>query len=147
MSEAVFRSARGALMFAFNFTHGTLKKSALAGMMGASPNGRGLGGLDGAAQAGMIKAEVDHLPELHQAILIARWLASPDRAMELNEPITIRRILATAVGMEISRADEHGHSTRVGHVLAELGYERKENKSIPERYHYVKRHDFQEGDE
>jgi hypothetical protein len=73
MSEAVFRSARGALMFAFNFTHGTLKKSALAGMMGASPNGRGLGGLDGAAQAGMIKAEVDHLPELHQAILIARY--------------------------------------------------------------------------
>jgi len=78
---------------------------------------------------------------------IARWLASPERAIEKDEPITIRRILATAVGMEISRADEHGHSTRVGHVLAELGYERKENKSIPERYHYVKRHDFQEGDE
>lgn len=77
---------------------------------------------------------------------IARWLSAPDRAME-NEPITIRRILAQAVGMEIARADEHGHSTRVGHVLAELGYERKENKSIPERYHYVKRHGFKEGDE
>jgi len=77
---------------------------------------------------------------------IARWLVSPERHLDA-EPITIRRILAQAVGMEISRADEHGHATRAGHVLAELGYERKENKSIPERYHYVKRQGFKEGDE
>lgn len=73
MDEAVFRSARGALLFAFNFTHGTLKKSALAEMMGASGGGRGLGGLDGAAQAGMIRAEVDQLPELQRAVLAGRY--------------------------------------------------------------------------
>lgn len=76
---------------------------------------------------------------------IARWLKDPARAGEAD-PITINRLLANALQMEISRADEHGHATRVGHVLAELGYQRKENKSIPERYHYVKPQGLQEGD-
>jgi hypothetical protein len=80
---------------------------------------------------------------------IARWLADPERARDLHdgEPITITRLIQAALGAEVeSRADEHGWSTRVGHALAELGYERLENKSIPERYHYVKRQSSEEGD-
>lgn len=76
---------------------------------------------------------------------IARWLSSAERTME-GEPITITRIIQSALGAEVSRADEHGWSTRVGHALAELGYERRENKNLPERYHYVKRHSSEEGD-
>lgn len=77
---------------------------------------------------------------------IARFLKQVE-VLKDAEPVTIIRLLKKAVGMEISRADEHGHSTRVGHILAELGYERKENKSIPERYHYVKRPGGHEDDE
>jgi putative DNA primase/helicase len=76
---------------------------------------------------------------------LARFLASPDRAMDPS-PITINRLIKEALKMDMARVDEHGHSTRIGHALAELGYDRKENKSLPERYHYVKRQGNEEGD-
>jgi len=76
MSEAVFRSAHGALMFALNFTHGTLKRSVLVGMIGSGGNGRGLCGLDGAAQAGMIRAELEKLAMPRRMILVARYVAA-----------------------------------------------------------------------
>ncbi|MBI4291288.1 MAG: hypothetical protein HY661_07415 [Betaproteobacteria bacterium] len=72
---ALFRSTRAALAFAFNFTHGQYKPSAMATMMGgARPEGRGLGGLDGAGTAGLIRAKVDALePRNRGQILIARF--------------------------------------------------------------------------
>lgn len=74
LEEPLFRTTKGALAFAFNFTHGTTKKGALAGMMGgASPKGRGLGGLDGAGQAGMILAEVRELVGQRYRILTCRY--------------------------------------------------------------------------
>ena len=81
MSEAaalvdypLFKSAKGAMLFAFNYSHGTIKRSALAGMMGGrSRPGRGLGGLDGAAQAGIIKDLVRSLGDTREAIVIARY--------------------------------------------------------------------------
>lgn len=75
--EAIFRTVRGAVMFAMNYTHGTLKKSALVEMMGgASRVGRGLGGLDGAAQAGMIRTEIGRIRQRRRSIIVARC-ASP----------------------------------------------------------------------
>lgn len=74
--EAVFRTVRGALMFAMNFTHGTLKRPTLVEMMGGGTVGRGLGGLDGAAQAGMIRAELERVSPQRRSIIIARC-ASP----------------------------------------------------------------------
>jgi hypothetical protein len=72
---ALFRSMNGALAFALNFRHGTLKPSQLSVMMGGShPVGRGLSGLDGAAQAGMIRAEIDQLqPRVRGLILVAHF--------------------------------------------------------------------------
>ena len=76
MTEPVFRSTHAALMFALNFTHGTLKRSTLAAMMGSAGNGRGLGGLDGAAQAGMIRAELEKLAKPRRTILVARYVVA-----------------------------------------------------------------------
>lgn len=74
---ALFRTVQGALMFALNHAHGSVQKTLLARLMGGGSNGgRGLGGLDGAGQAGMILAELEQLSELHGALLIARY-ASP----------------------------------------------------------------------
>lgn len=71
---ALFKTWKGALAFAYNFTHGTMKPSAMAGLMGgARQPGRGLGGLDGAAQAGMILAEVSQLPHPRRHILTCRF--------------------------------------------------------------------------
>lgn len=69
----LFKTARGALLFAYNFVHGTLKKPGLVALMGGGSTGRGLGGLDGAAQAGMIKSEVEQLTPVRRRILECRF--------------------------------------------------------------------------
>lgn len=71
--EPLFKSTRGALAFAFNFTHGTMKKGTLAQFIPADKVGKGLVGVDGAAQAGMIKAEVGQLPLLRRKVITSRF--------------------------------------------------------------------------
>jgi hypothetical protein len=71
VAEPIFTSAHAALKFAFNFSHGTLKKSFLATAQGGCIQGRGLAGLDGAAQAGMILAELNAVVTPERRNLIA----------------------------------------------------------------------------
>ena len=69
----LFESAHGALVFAFNFSGQCYDRPMMNRL--ASPaigSGKGLVGLDGAAQAGMIRAEVQAMGKLAEAILIAR---------------------------------------------------------------------------
>src|SRR5262245_5671313 len=72
-SEPAFTSAHAALKFAFNFSHGTLKRGVLAQMLGGGGSGRGLAGLDGAAQAGMIQCELGALSKIRRSILAAKF--------------------------------------------------------------------------
>lgn len=71
-TEPIFTSAHAALKFALNFTHGTLKNGVLAGLQGGGGDGRGLGGLDGAAQSGMILAELSCLETVRRRAIEAR---------------------------------------------------------------------------
>lgn len=71
--EPLFESAHGALVFAFNFSGQCYDRPMMNRL--ATPSfggGKGLVGLDGAAQSGMIRAEVQSLGRLAEAILIAR---------------------------------------------------------------------------
>ena len=71
--EPLFESAHGALVFAFNFSGQCYDRPMMNRL--ASPaigSGKGLVGLDGAAQAGMIRAEVQTMGKLAEAIIIAR---------------------------------------------------------------------------
>ena len=71
--EPLFESAHGALVFAFNFSGQCYDRPMMNRL--ASPavgSGKGLVGLDGVAQAGMIRAEVQTLGKLAEAIIIAR---------------------------------------------------------------------------
>lgn len=72
--EPLFRSVKGALMFSLNYSHGQLKKPFLVQLMGGGRSGRGLGGLDGAGQAGMIQVELDRLKTtVAKAVLVAKF--------------------------------------------------------------------------
>jgi hypothetical protein len=72
--EALFEYGRSALRFALNFTHGSLKETFLArAMKGGGRPGRGLAGLDGAAQAGMIKQLLHLLDPVRRDFIIARF--------------------------------------------------------------------------
>jgi len=73
MFVPLFDNAHGALVFAYNYSGQCYDRPMMNRM--ASPaigSGKGLVGLDGAAQAGMIRAEVKALGKLAEAIIIAR---------------------------------------------------------------------------
>lgn len=73
LTEPLFENAHGALVFALNFSGQAYDRPMMNRL--ASPaigSGKGLVGLDGAAQAGMIRAEVQALGKLGEAILFAR---------------------------------------------------------------------------
>jgi hypothetical protein len=69
---------------------------------------------------------------------VARWLC--DHGAQ-REPVTMALLLRSAVGLK-DTLDRNRKSdcTRVGHILAELDYQRKEKRDLPGRFYYVKRH-------
>lgn len=74
MEERLFSSAHAALTFAFNYSAQAVERPMMARMADkGGGTGKGLGGLDGAGQAGMILSKVKSLSRLHQAILRARF--------------------------------------------------------------------------
>ncbi len=74
IEQAPFRSVDDALKFAFRFEYEAYERSALAQMAsGPSPQGKGLGGLDGAATVGIIGVHLSTIPQLWRRILIARY--------------------------------------------------------------------------
>ncbi len=74
-NEPLFTSAHDALLFAFNYAGQQSPRTPLAGLMhrGGLGKGKGLHGLDGAAQAGIILAEYGRLEKAHQHILRVRF--------------------------------------------------------------------------
>lgn len=75
--DPLFKSAHEALIFAHNFSNQQFAKTAMGKLMqsagGTRHSGKGLGGLDGAAQAGMILARVVKLPKHEQQCIHARY--------------------------------------------------------------------------
>jgi hypothetical protein len=74
--EALFKGAPQALRFAFNFAAQQYAKAGMAALMGSASRlgaGKGLVGLDGAAQAGLILRELAELPKDQRDCLTARY--------------------------------------------------------------------------
>jgi len=90
----LFGSAHQALLFAYTYSPHQYGNAAAAersiAMFGRSryevlhrSSGRGLFGLDGAAQAGMIKAQVQTMPRLMQKVIEARFAILSPRVQRL----------------------------------------------------------------
>lgn len=74
-NEPLFASAHNALLFAFNFSAQQYERP-LMNRLGDDPIdhvSKGLAGMDGAAQAGMIFNKLLTLPDLHQYIIFATY--------------------------------------------------------------------------
>lgn len=70
----LFKSVYGALMFAYNFSAEQYDPPAMLKMIGTHmSSGKGLKGVDGAGQAGMILQEVKKIPIDQQHFLCARY--------------------------------------------------------------------------
>lgn len=83
--EPLFKSAHAALVFAFNFSGQAYDRPLMNRLAApAVGSGKGLVGLDGAGQAGMIRAEVARMGKGMEAALIARvaprWMPCACRA-------------------------------------------------------------------
>ena len=72
-SEALFMSTREALTFALNYADQQCARSVMAALYSVRGSGRGLVGVYGAGEAGMIFADVHRLPQLEQDALCARF--------------------------------------------------------------------------
>lgn len=74
LETPLFNSAHSALVFAFNFSGQSYDRPMMNRMAdGPKRSGKGLVGLDGAGQAGMIRGEVAVLGKLHEAIVTAYY--------------------------------------------------------------------------
>lgn len=75
MNEPLFASAHNALLFAFNFSAQQYERPMMNRMADdpVAHVSKGLGGMDGAAQAGMIMSKILKLPPLHQYIVFATY--------------------------------------------------------------------------
>lgn len=75
MTEHLFDSAAAALAFAYRFSSEQYPESPMGKNLksAAIGGGRGLGGLDGAGQAGYIQAAVERLPPMARACIVARY--------------------------------------------------------------------------
>ena len=72
VGDALFSSAHAALTFAFNFSSQAYDRPMMNRMAdGPARSGKGLVGLDGAGQAGMIRREIAALGQLREAIITA----------------------------------------------------------------------------
>ncbi|MEY8174025.1 DNA-binding protein [Burkholderia multivorans] len=73
MSEIEFKSAFDAVRFALAYSTQQYGETMMAKRLRGESLGSGMGlvGVDGAGQAGMIRAKVWELPELHRAVIIA----------------------------------------------------------------------------
>jgi hypothetical protein len=73
-TDPIFESAHSAALFAHRFSTEQYGRSAMSRMMtGPTGTGKGLAGIDGAGQAGMIRRLVQGLGPLHEAIIVARF--------------------------------------------------------------------------
>nr|WKF58809.1 hypothetical protein HUO10_003310 [Paraburkholderia busanensis] len=75
--EGIFKDAKEAIVFALHFSDEQYAKSPMAMFLarGAHGSGRGLSGLDGSGQAGMVMAEIIRLNYAEALTLIARCSA------------------------------------------------------------------------
>lgn len=80
IEEPLFRSTHAALVFAFSFAGNQSPKTPLMSLIlnpgdqaGHIGGGKGLVGLDAAAQAGMILAQVDRLPDDQHNVIVVKY--------------------------------------------------------------------------
>jgi hypothetical protein len=111
IDEPLFPHAHAALVFAFRFSgqSGAAPTPMAKLIRGPVATGKGLTGLDGAAQSGMIRAEVDAMAPVLRNIIVARFafeekerLAAlleliPHAAAQLGTGINSRRMVDALV--------------------------------------------------
>lgn len=98
--EPLFDSAYAALAFAFRYSTQQYSPTPMARLMrGSIGSGKGLVGLDGAAQAGIIRAEVETLPEFERFSIVARFALEPREGLTAKMGLIIPATSSLGTGV------------------------------------------------
>ena len=109
--DYLFESLHGALTFAFRYSGQQYSPSVLAQMMkGPSRSGKGLSGLDGAAQAGLIRGLIGKLPKNELSMITAKFSAEEWERIEAMKVLVVPAICSLGTGC---------HSSRVAQALVQ----------------------------
>lgn len=89
--EPIFSSVYEALVFAYNFRWGQYPDTPMAKLLkragGQLGGGKGLSGLDGAAQAGMVQCEISRLSDDQRAAIELRFGSRPHECPVCTGPL------------------------------------------------------------
>lgn len=95
--DPLFDSTWAALAFAFRYSTQQYQPTPMARLMrGSIGSGKGLVGLDGAAQAGLIRAIVETLPEFERCAVVARFAL--DQRESLGAKLVLIRPATASLG-------------------------------------------------
>lgn len=153
--EPLFDSAHAALTFAYRFSGQQYPLTIMAKIMGGIlGSGKGLVGLDGAAQAGMICLLVKELPQLPRDSIDARYADQQDRRFkEAIDRMAMHPSLAPAgISNRLERqalvARYFGVSVNVGEVAERVGVDRRtvgnHQRTIRDKLRALEAHAFDE---
>lgn len=107
----LFDGVHQALTFAFRYSGQQYSPSLIAQMMkGPMKSGKGLSGLDGAAQAGLIRAMIDRLPEAERNVIVARFSGTHGEVVQAMKDLIHPAMVYLGTG---------AHSTRMVSALVQ----------------------------
>lgn len=109
-TEALFVSTHEALVFAFNYADQQYAKSPMGSLYAVPGTGRGLTGVYGAGEAGMIMAEVMRLQPLERDALCVRFTAVRTECHCCGHELDTRQV-RDAIGRLIHYAAQQDGST------------------------------------
>lgn len=117
LDDPLFDSTWAALAFAYRYSTQQYQPTPMARLMrGSIGSGKGLHGLDGAAQAGLVRAMVEKLPEFERAAITARFTL--DNREGLAAKIVLIRPATAALGTGV-------HNRRIVDNLVQKFYGRR----------------------
>ena len=122
--EPLFSSAHAALTFAFRYSMQQYEPTILARLMARVAglgSGKGLVGLDGAAQAGFILRELDALPHNERNIIVARMSVDPKEMLTAMMALIPQATASLGTGV---------HNRRMVDALVQRYFGRKGNLKI-----------------
>lgn len=127
LEDPLFDSAWNALAFAFRYSTQQYQPTPMARLMrGSIGSGKGLHGLDGAAQAGVIRAIVETLPEFERCAVVARFAL--DQRESLGAKLVLIRPATASLGTGV-------HNRRMVDNLVQRFYgQRCHLKDLAETY-------------
>lgn len=103
--DYLFDGAHQALTFAYRYSGQQYSPSLmLIAMRGATGSGKGLSGLDGAAQAGLVRAVVGKLDVYERNMIAARFAANERECYEARMALLPVAVASLGTGMHSARA-------------------------------------------